>query len=358
MKNENREKHHGKQHRNTSIIFMTAVLAILLMTCIPAVLADVPVDPNGEDPPSPNDPDGPTIEVVFLLDSTGSMNDEILSVKSHIRNIVEEAMSGTPRPLVRVGIVTYRDHPPEDGNYVYRKIELNDDIEAVMDSLHDIEASGGGDGPEAVADGLFVAVNGMGWSDDARKLIFLIGDAPPHGLENNDDASFLQGCPDGRDYLEDTHRAADSGITIHAVGCSGIEDYAHGVDVFKEIARQTDGEYERLKYRRVIAEEYYEAEEVATEYALPGLDYTYDEDSGTILVSNLNRFTELAVKSAAMEAGVTYTDPDESTPDTSHPDNGSSTSENTAKTIPDLAGLSAVLTIAAVTIALLVSRRY
>lgn len=39
----------------------------------------------------------------------------------------------------------------------------------------------------------------------------------------------------GYDHMEEGELAAELGITIHTVGCSGIEDYNHGTDVFKEI---------------------------------------------------------------------------------------------------------------------------
>lgn len=48
-------------------------------------------------------------------------------------------------------------------------------------------------------------------------------------------SSFKQGCPMGYDHMEEGELAAELGITIHTVGCSGIEDYNHGTDVFKEI---------------------------------------------------------------------------------------------------------------------------
>jgi len=119
---------------------------------------------------------------------------------------------------------------------------------------------------------------------------------------------FKQGCPSGYDYQEEIELAAELGITIHTVGCSGIEDYNHGTDVLKEISKTTGGKYERLEYRRVVAANYYESEMVAPEYADASMDTTYDEKSGTILISNMDNITGWAMKSAAMEAGVSYTD--------------------------------------------------
>lgn len=49
-----------------------------------------------------------------------------------------------------------------------------------------MSASGGGDGPEAVADGLYEVLH-MDWRDEAAKVGVLIADAPPHGLGESGD---------------------------------------------------------------------------------------------------------------------------------------------------------------------------
>ena len=356
-----------KSRINALFTYIILALTISVLSFIPAVTAELPDDPNGDSPASPNDPDIPLIEVVFLLDSTGSMSDEILSVKSHIQNIVEDTMSGNPRPNVRIGIVTYRDHSPEDETYVYKMFDLTTDIDQVMDDLRDINAMGGGDGPEAVADGLHVAVHDMDWSGDAMKVIFLIGDAPPHGLEGNGDSSFQQGCPLGYDHKKESELAAELGITIHTVGCSGIEDYNHGTDVFKEISKTTGGKYERLEYRRVVAADYYESEMVAPEYADASMDTTYDEKSGTILISNLNSITGWAMRSAAMEAGVSYTDSGSTdagdtdfgnSPGSPHYNGTGGVPPDENKDIPTLLGLSFVALLLVVASVVVMVRRH
>jgi len=345
-----------KPRINALFTYIIVALTISVLSLIPAITAELPDDPNGDSPASPNDLDIPLIEVVFLLDSTGSMGDEILSVKSHIQNIVEDTMSGNPRPNVRIGIVTYRDHSPEDETYIYKMFDLTTDICQVMDDLRDINAMGGGDGPEAVADGLHVAVHDMD-SGDAMKVIFLIGDAPPHGLEGNGDSSFKQGCPLGYDHLEESELAAELGITIHTLGCSGIKDYNHGTDVFKEISKTTGGKYERLEYRRVVAADYYESEMVAPEYADASRDTTYDEKSGTILISNLNSITGWGMRSAAMEAGVSYTDTVNKTGSPYYNGTGGvPTDEN--KDIPTLLGLSFVALLLVVASVVVMVRRH
>jgi hypothetical protein len=57
-------------------------------------------------------------------------------------------------------------------------------------------ATGGGDGPEAVLDGLYDATNKITWRKDSYKYIFHIADAPPHGKEYvTSGDGFPDGCP-------------------------------------------------------------------------------------------------------------------------------------------------------------------
>ena len=55
----------------------------------------------------------PRVDVVFLLDATGSMGDEIQAVKDRIRAMISAIALGDPAPDVRFGIVAYRDRGEE-----------------------------------------------------------------------------------------------------------------------------------------------------------------------------------------------------------------------------------------------------
>jgi len=127
--------------------------------------------------------------------------------------------------------------------------------------------------------------------------------------------------------------------------------------VFKEISKTTGGKYERLEYRRVVAADYYESEMVAPEYADASRDITYDEKSGTILISNLNSITGWGMRSAAMEAGVSYTDTVNKTGSPYYNGTGGvPTDEN--KDIPTLLGLSFVALLLVVASVVVIVRRH
>jgi len=121
----------------------------------------------------------PVVDVVFVLDTTGSMAGLIETAKEKIWSIASTMASAQPAPEIRIGLVGYRDKGDE---YVTRVIDLSSDLDSVYASLMEFQAGGGGDTPESVNKALYDAVHSMSWSnaDQAYQTIFLVGDAPPH----------------------------------------------------------------------------------------------------------------------------------------------------------------------------------
>ena len=124
-------------------------------------------------------PAKPRMEVCFVLDTTGSMSGLIEGAKQKIWSIANEMVSTKPTPELRLGLVAYRDRGDE---YVFKTFDLTNDIDAVYANLKTFSANGGGDTPESVNEALQQAVAKMSWSSDRSvlKIIFLVGDAPPH----------------------------------------------------------------------------------------------------------------------------------------------------------------------------------
>jgi len=121
----------------------------------------------------------PVVDVVFVLDTTGSMSGLIQTAKEKIWSIASTMASAEPSPEIRVGLVGYRDRGDA---YVTRVVDLSSDLDSVYARLMQFEAGGGGDGPESVNKALYDAVHAMSWShrDQSYRTIFLVGDAPPH----------------------------------------------------------------------------------------------------------------------------------------------------------------------------------
>src|SRR3954469_13380196 len=97
----------------------------------------------------------PKVEVVFALDTTGSMGGLIEGAKQRIWSISNQIASGRPTPDLRVGLVAYRD---KGDAYVTRVSDLTDDLDAVHAALKGFQAAGGGDTPESVNQALDDAV--------------------------------------------------------------------------------------------------------------------------------------------------------------------------------------------------------
>ncbi|PJF40161.1 MAG: VWA domain-containing protein [Chloroflexi bacterium] len=155
-----------------------------ITACIELPLDDVrmEIEPLAEEIEVP--PDN-LLDLIFVIDTTSSMEDDIDAVKREAVNVINAvAASGNDW---RIGIVTYRDQPispyGEPGDYVSR-VETGFSIDqgAITTAINGITVAGGGDAREAVFSGLMTAIE-FPWRDGAQKVIILMGDAPPHDPE-------------------------------------------------------------------------------------------------------------------------------------------------------------------------------
>ena len=116
------------------------------------------------------------LDVMIVLDCTGSMSDEIAFLKSELRAILQDVKRRHPALDLRVGMVAYRDIGDA---FVTRTYQLSSDLDAIQSAIGDQAGSGGGDMPEAMDEALARAVD-QDWRDDAIRSLLLVADAPPH----------------------------------------------------------------------------------------------------------------------------------------------------------------------------------
>lgn len=194
--------------RNTVLGIAVFVLTLGAIGFYPSIDAKVVVDDPGDVPLNANGQ--PVVDVVFVLDTTGSMSGLIQTAKEKIWSIATTMASAQPTPEIRVGLVAYRDRGDD---YVTKKVDLSGDLDSVYAALMDFQAGGGGDMPESVNAGLAEAVHGMSWSDrdQAYQVIFLVGDAPPH-TDYQDEAQ----------YPEILAAATSKGIVVNAIQCGDV----------------------------------------------------------------------------------------------------------------------------------------
>lgn len=140
------------------------------------------------------------LDLVFTLDCTGSMGAYIDDAKENIEAITARLVGREgQRYDLRFGVVAYRDHKPQDDTWVVAPFPLTRSVRATRTFLASLEARGGGDTPEAVGTALRSTLEDVGWRPDATKVVILIADAPPHGLEPDRGDGFPNGEPNGVD---------------------------------------------------------------------------------------------------------------------------------------------------------------
>lgn len=182
-------------------------------------------------------------DLVFVQDCTGSQGSYITSATKNIESICQHIFESgklqSPEDL-RIGLVAYRDHPPQDHTYVTRNFGFSSDSGKVQRDLSTLYASGGGDGPEAVTAALAEALS-MDWRPMSSKMIVLIADAPPHGIGEYGDG-FDDGSPDGNDPLVLAREMASRGITLFFVACEpALSGYSFATDFYQAMTNITSG---------------------------------------------------------------------------------------------------------------------
>ncbi len=155
----------------------------------------------------------PAIDVVFVLDTTGSMSGLINAAKEKIWSIASTMAQTDPAPEIRIGLVAYRDRGDA---YVTRITDLSSDLDSIYAQLMDFEAAGGGDTPESVNQALYDAVNKISWQKgkNVYRTIFLVGDAPPH-MDYQDDVKYTRSLKQAfrKDIIVNTIQAGNQSGT-------------------------------------------------------------------------------------------------------------------------------------------------
>lgn len=218
-----------KTHLTALTLFTLTAAAVGLYPVTQGAMTAPPEKPPGQPTHIPTPPiaQTPKIDVVFVLDTTGSMGGLIDGAKEKIWSIASSMAQAKPSPEIRMGLVAYRDRGDD---YVTQVVDLSADLDSVYATLMDFQADGGGDGPESVNQALHDAVNRISWSDDQQtyKVMFLVGDAPPH-MDYQDDVK----------YPQTLAKAVQQGIVVNAIQCGNDSST---LPIWQQIAQLGSGQ--------------------------------------------------------------------------------------------------------------------
>ncbi|MCM1236015.1 MAG: VWA domain-containing protein [Ruminococcus flavefaciens] len=171
------------------------------------------------------------LEIMLVVDTTGSMGDELSFLCDELAGVVTRVSSALDCKI-RLGLLFYRD---TSDDYVTRKYDFVDvtssaGLDTVIMHINDQRSSGGGDYPEAVDRALSEAVD-MGWNENSKtKLLFHVLDAPYHDRQENQSI-----------FSSAVKAAAQKGIRIIPVAASGLDTL--GQYIMRSAALLTGGTY-------------------------------------------------------------------------------------------------------------------
>lgn len=189
------------------------------------------------------------IQVLFCIDATGSMSDEINYLKAEVADVITKIEDGT-NANAEIGFVVYRDYSDE---FLSRTFDFTENIDDALDFLSKQYARGGGDFEEAV-EVAYEKILGMEWEEEATKVIVHVADAPSHDK-------------DVGKWFDSVKDLSKIGARILTVASSGIDKKTEYL--FRMQSFQSNGCYAYLTDDSKIGNPHLEAdtlEKIPTEY--------------------------------------------------------------------------------------------
>lgn len=147
------------------------------------------------------------IELMFVIDTTGSMGDEINYLKVEIDDVISEIQEKNPNTIIKLALLFYRDKGDE---YVTRYFDFTQDIQKQKNNLSNQNANGGGDFEEAVYKALGEAVDKQWSSSSETRVLVHVADAPSHDNEV-------------KEWNKNVLKLTKKGIKVISVASSGID---------------------------------------------------------------------------------------------------------------------------------------
>ncbi|MGD1995601.1 MAG: vWA domain-containing protein, partial [Anaerolineae bacterium] len=197
------------------------------------------------------------VDVVFLIDASGSMDDEIdevqnqsLEIMDMLRELVSDSAFGAASFVDYNGFVDsqYGETYGSEDDYPYRLgQDITEDTGDLQDALNGIALEYGNDSPESYSRALW-EMQFLNWREDSKRIVILFGDAYPHdrtffgedfGVDPGPDET--EGTEDDLVFAEVVQDLIDARISV--VGVNSGYDSDNAVAFFQHVAEQTGGLY-------------------------------------------------------------------------------------------------------------------
>ncbi|HVZ72470.1 MAG TPA: hypothetical protein VHJ20_08855 [Polyangia bacterium] len=150
----------------------------------------------------------PTLDLALVVDTTGSMGDELAFLQREMAAILGQVSRDFPGVAQRWSAIFYRDTQDE---YVVRTFDFTSSIDTIQTELAAQSAAGGGDLPEA-PDQALAKLSTLSWRPDSvARMAFWIADAPHHAAQ-------------ATTMAQDILTAHGLGIRIYPIAASGTDD--------------------------------------------------------------------------------------------------------------------------------------
>ncbi len=176
------------------------------------------------------------LDLVFVIDATASMDKFIVQARAAIDGIIEDVSAVVPD--LRIGVVAYRDRKD---TWLTRQVALTDDRYLIHNFLADLEAGEGGDFEEAVDEGLRVAIEDLAWRAGSRRVLVLVGDAPPHAADEQKALSLA------RSFARDRQSVLDVLYTGARPGSAATDQDRNTQKSLEKLARSANGQLTNLQ---------------------------------------------------------------------------------------------------------------
>jgi hypothetical protein len=178
------------------------------------------------------------VDLAFIIDTTGSMGGFIGAAQQHMIALLDSLVRDPLFPLdLRVAVVEYRDHPPQDNTFASRPHPFTSNLAEVQNTINTLKPDGGGDAPESVYDGLACAST-LDWRPYSRRIAVLIGDAPPHDTRTRPEAklALFGDCTCGLMLDEVTAQMETTGLQFYSLSLT-----VHPEAAFTALSQMTGG---------------------------------------------------------------------------------------------------------------------